>query len=170
VPLSCNLGTLTSWNPLGHSRPVMRLPLISTSEYRFRQDEQPPKRHYTCPTGSLILTLSLSLSLSVLFRLLHKLITFTFPPKTKLLILNKSILPTKCIILTPIKLNPYIMVITPYLIVSLYIHAQAQEHPPPHTHTHTHTHIHIHNYTYQSYNFQKTKILHSCGNIFSHHC
>jgi len=23
VPLSCNLGTLTSWNPLGHSRPVM---------------------------------------------------------------------------------------------------------------------------------------------------
>jgi hypothetical protein len=22
VPLSCNLGTLTSWNPLGHSRPV----------------------------------------------------------------------------------------------------------------------------------------------------
>jgi hypothetical protein len=25
VPLSCNLGTLTSWNPLGHSRPVTRL-------------------------------------------------------------------------------------------------------------------------------------------------
>ena len=25
VPLSCNLGTLTSWNPLGHSRPVMGL-------------------------------------------------------------------------------------------------------------------------------------------------
>ena len=25
VPLSCNLGTLTSWNPLGHVRPVMTL-------------------------------------------------------------------------------------------------------------------------------------------------
>ena len=25
VPLSCNLGTLTSWNPLGHSRPVTGL-------------------------------------------------------------------------------------------------------------------------------------------------
>ena len=25
VPLSCNLGTLTSWNPLGHSRPVKGL-------------------------------------------------------------------------------------------------------------------------------------------------
>ena len=25
VPLSRNLGTLTSWNPLGHSRPVMGL-------------------------------------------------------------------------------------------------------------------------------------------------
>ena len=25
VPLSCNLGTLTSWKPLGHSRPVMGL-------------------------------------------------------------------------------------------------------------------------------------------------
>ena len=25
VPLSCNLGTLTSWNPLGHSRSVMGL-------------------------------------------------------------------------------------------------------------------------------------------------
>jgi hypothetical protein len=25
VPLSRNLGTLTSWNPVGHSRPVMRL-------------------------------------------------------------------------------------------------------------------------------------------------
>ena len=25
VPLSCNLGTLISWNPLGHSRPVMGL-------------------------------------------------------------------------------------------------------------------------------------------------
>jgi len=25
VPLSWNLGTLTSWNPLGHSRPVMEL-------------------------------------------------------------------------------------------------------------------------------------------------
>jgi hypothetical protein len=25
VPLSCSLGTLTSWNPLGHSRPVTGL-------------------------------------------------------------------------------------------------------------------------------------------------
>jgi len=25
VPLSCNVGTLTSWNPLGHYRPVMGL-------------------------------------------------------------------------------------------------------------------------------------------------
>jgi hypothetical protein len=25
VPLSCNLGTLTYWNPLGHSRPVTGL-------------------------------------------------------------------------------------------------------------------------------------------------
>jgi len=25
VPLSCDLGTLTSWNPLGHSRPVTGL-------------------------------------------------------------------------------------------------------------------------------------------------
>jgi hypothetical protein len=25
VPLSCNLGTSTSWNPLGHSRPVTGL-------------------------------------------------------------------------------------------------------------------------------------------------
>jgi hypothetical protein len=25
VPLSCNLGTLTFWNPLGHSRPVKGL-------------------------------------------------------------------------------------------------------------------------------------------------
>ena len=25
VPLSCNMGTLTSWNPLGHSRPVTGL-------------------------------------------------------------------------------------------------------------------------------------------------
>ena len=25
VPLSCNLGTLPSWNPLGHSRPVTGL-------------------------------------------------------------------------------------------------------------------------------------------------
>jgi hypothetical protein len=25
VPLSCNLGTVTSWNPLGHSRPVTGL-------------------------------------------------------------------------------------------------------------------------------------------------
>jgi hypothetical protein len=25
MPLSCNLGTLTSWNPLGHSRPVTGL-------------------------------------------------------------------------------------------------------------------------------------------------
>jgi len=25
VPLSCNLGTLTSWNPVGHSRPVTGL-------------------------------------------------------------------------------------------------------------------------------------------------
>ena len=25
VPLSCNPGTLTSWNPLGHSRPVTGL-------------------------------------------------------------------------------------------------------------------------------------------------
>jgi len=25
VPLSCNLGALTSWNPLGHSRPVTGL-------------------------------------------------------------------------------------------------------------------------------------------------
>ena len=25
VPLSCNLGTLTSWNPLGHTRPVSGL-------------------------------------------------------------------------------------------------------------------------------------------------
>ena len=25
VPLSCNLGTLNSWNPLGHSKPVMGL-------------------------------------------------------------------------------------------------------------------------------------------------
>jgi hypothetical protein len=25
VPLSCNLETLTSWNPLGHSRPVTEL-------------------------------------------------------------------------------------------------------------------------------------------------
>jgi len=36
VPLSCNLGTLTSWNPLGHSSPVTGLlhlylyPLYST--------------------------------------------------------------------------------------------------------------------------------------------
>ena len=25
MPLSCNLGTLTSWNPLGHSRPISGL-------------------------------------------------------------------------------------------------------------------------------------------------
>ena len=25
MPLSCNLGALTSWNPLGHSRPVTGL-------------------------------------------------------------------------------------------------------------------------------------------------
>jgi hypothetical protein len=25
VPFSCNLGTLTSWNPLGHSRPLTGL-------------------------------------------------------------------------------------------------------------------------------------------------
>jgi len=29
VPLACNLGTLTSWNPLGHSRPVIRHEEIS---------------------------------------------------------------------------------------------------------------------------------------------
>ena len=30
VPLSPNLGTLTSWNPLGHSRPVTGLYLLIT--------------------------------------------------------------------------------------------------------------------------------------------
>ena len=30
MPLSCNLGTLTSWNPLGHSRPVTGLILLLT--------------------------------------------------------------------------------------------------------------------------------------------
>jgi len=29
VPLSRNLGTLTSWNPLGHSRPVMGLMMLA---------------------------------------------------------------------------------------------------------------------------------------------
>jgi len=28
VPLSCNLGTLTSWNPLGHTRPITGLFLL----------------------------------------------------------------------------------------------------------------------------------------------
>jgi hypothetical protein len=32
MPLSCNLGTLTSWNPLGHSRPVTGLLYL----YMFR--------------------------------------------------------------------------------------------------------------------------------------
>ena len=31
MPLSCNLGTLTSWNPLGHYRPVTGLLYLSLS-------------------------------------------------------------------------------------------------------------------------------------------
>jgi hypothetical protein len=33
VPLSRNLGTLTSWNPLGHSRPVTGLLYVSTLKF-----------------------------------------------------------------------------------------------------------------------------------------
>jgi len=40
------------------------------------------------------------LSVSLLSKLLNRLITISFPPSTKLLILYKSVLPTKCIILT----------------------------------------------------------------------
>jgi len=36
VPLSWNLGTLTSWNPLGHSRPVTGLPYLHTHFFPFR--------------------------------------------------------------------------------------------------------------------------------------
>ena len=36
VPLSRNLGTLTSWNPLGLSRPVMGLLYLYVSETIFR--------------------------------------------------------------------------------------------------------------------------------------
>jgi hypothetical protein len=39
VPLSCNVGTLTSWNPLGHSRPVTGL------LYLFTCFEQPRAHH-----------------------------------------------------------------------------------------------------------------------------
>ena len=38
MPLSCNLGTLTSWNPLGHSRPVTGL----LDLYRHGLREKPP--------------------------------------------------------------------------------------------------------------------------------
>jgi len=37
VPLSRNLGTLTSWNPLGLSRPVTGLTYLLTVDYRIRQ-------------------------------------------------------------------------------------------------------------------------------------
>jgi len=33
APLSCNLGTLTSWNPLGQSRPVMGLLYLYLLEF-----------------------------------------------------------------------------------------------------------------------------------------
>ena len=36
MPLSCNLGTLTSWNPLGHSRPVTGLLYLYVYKYRLR--------------------------------------------------------------------------------------------------------------------------------------
>jgi hypothetical protein len=40
VPLSCNLGTLTSWNPLGHSRPVTGLlyPFFYVAHERVSSD------------------------------------------------------------------------------------------------------------------------------------
>jgi len=41
--------------------------------------------------------------LSVLSKLLYSLVTISFPPSTKLLTLNNSVLSTKCIILTPNK-------------------------------------------------------------------
>ena len=36
VPLSCNLGTLTSWNPLGLSRPVMGLLYLSFADSKAK--------------------------------------------------------------------------------------------------------------------------------------
>jgi hypothetical protein len=48
VPLSCNLGTLTSWNPLGHSRPVTGL-LYPYYYYDIRT-----KKQWSCPEFWLI--------------------------------------------------------------------------------------------------------------------
>ena len=39
VPLSRNLGTLTSWNPLGHSRPVTGLLYLYLYQPQVRREE-----------------------------------------------------------------------------------------------------------------------------------
>jgi len=44
VPLSCNLGTLTSQNPLGHSRPVTGL-LYDGGERKKKVEEGKKKDH-----------------------------------------------------------------------------------------------------------------------------
>jgi len=44
VPFSRNLGTLTSWNPLGHSRPVVGL-IYSLS---FSLEWNDPQKHAEC--------------------------------------------------------------------------------------------------------------------------
>ena len=50
VPLSWNLGTLTSWNPLGHSRPVTGLLYLlviihTTCLWRWNRKSVPKRRH-----------------------------------------------------------------------------------------------------------------------------
>jgi len=51
VPLSLNLGTLTSWNPLGHSRPVMGLLYLYIYIYIYK-GKAVPLQAWSGPEGS----------------------------------------------------------------------------------------------------------------------
>jgi hypothetical protein len=68
VPLSCNLGTLTSWNPLGHSRPVtglLYLYLYIKEDLRCSEVSKPVFGGYVCFTDfDVFMLLSVSRSLS----------------------------------------------------------------------------------------------------------
>jgi len=62
MPLSCNLGTLTSWNPLGHSRPVKRLLYFNLYLYLMQMQCSKSRPGLTGIFSSNLLTIVLSFS------------------------------------------------------------------------------------------------------------
>jgi hypothetical protein len=55
VPLSRNLGTLTSWNPLGHSRPVTELLYPSNYFFYDAAAQRGPGLPHSCDTKALVI-------------------------------------------------------------------------------------------------------------------